>query len=208
MSDLPFTIRARVNRGDIATFIVERDGVKITTARYAVGNVKRRREAATAVASDSRLQNGTTLEVAVVEREFEAAEIRALQAADEQRENEAAASEEAQSVRDVGDVLGGGRKERGPSQATQLVDLVHAYVGLELWHDPDGNGYATIPVGKHNENWPIRTKRFRQWASRLFYEANEKVPGGQALQDAVTTIEGQAVHRGREYTVHVRLAEH
>jgi len=204
---LPFEIRARCTGSDLITLFAQHGGEDIATERYHVGTGKRRREVAEKWAADVRLvgrvktKQGPKL-ISAIEHELEASELRAVQTVDIQREAAIAAAES--------EPLGAGESDDKPprkSQATALVELVLACEGVTLWHTPDGDGYATIQVGEHIENWPIRSRRFRQWASRLYLEANQKVPGGQATQDAVTTLEGVAVHKGEEHRVYVRLAE-
>ena len=94
---------------------------------------------------------------------------------------------------------------RGISQATELVALA---ADAELFHSPDGDAFATIEVEGHDETWPLRTKAFRRWLARLFYDEQDKAPGTQALQDAITVLEGKALFDGPEYRVFTRLAEY
>src|SRR5262249_9184513 len=54
----------------------------------------------------------------------------------------------------------------------------------------------------------LKVKGFRRWLARLFYEAHDKAPGAQAVQDALGVLEGRALHDGPELPVYVRLAEH
>lgn len=96
-------------------------------------------------------------------------------------------------------------KSRGPTQATQLVGLAEA---AELFHTPSGEAFATVPVGKHGETWPVRSKGFRRWLSRRFYESARTAPSSQALQDALGVLEGRAQYDGPERAVYTRVAEH
>lgn len=96
---------------------------------------------------------------------------------------------------------------RGPSQATAIVGLVQE-AGAELWHDPDGIAYASLPVGDHRETWRLRSRQFKEHASRLYHATEAKAAGAQALQDAITTLSGLARFDGSEHTAHVRVAEH
>ncbi len=91
-----------------------------------------------------------------------------------------------------------------PSQATQLVKLASA---AELFHSPDGVAFATLPVGDHGETWPVRSRGFRYWLARRFYESESRAPNSQALQDALGVLEGEALFAGTERPVHVRIAE-
>ena len=94
---------------------------------------------------------------------------------------------------------------KGPSQATQLVELA---VAAEFFHTPHGEPFASIHVGGHWETWPLRTGAFRRWLQREFHRATGTVPGAQAIQDALGVLEGRAHFEGPEEPVHIRLAEH
>jgi hypothetical protein len=99
------------------------------------------------------------------------------------------------------------QRDLHPSQATRLVDLALT-TSIELFHTPDGEAYATIAVEGHRETWPLKVKAFRRWLARLFYQAEDKSPGSQAVQDALGVLEGKAVFEGPECPVSLRLAEH
>jgi hypothetical protein len=94
---------------------------------------------------------------------------------------------------------------RARSQATRLVTLA---ADTEFFHTPDGSPYATIPVAGHRETWPLRGSRYRAWLRQRFFDAEGGAPGAQALQDALGVLEGEALFRGPEQAVAVRLVEH
>ncbi|HXF56333.1 MAG TPA: hypothetical protein VNO34_01915 [Actinomycetota bacterium] len=91
------------------------------------------------------------------------------------------------------------------SQATRLVRLGRE---AELWHSQDGDGWATIDANGHREHWPLRSRGFREWLARRFYQRYGSTPNAQALQDALAVLEGDAKYAGPEYPVYVRVAEH
>ena len=96
-----------------------------------------------------------------------------------------------------------------PSQADALVALAKAKA--ELFHTPGGHdseGYATIEVNGHLETWPISTKGFKRWLSRLYWEQDQKAPNSEGLKAALILIASMAVHDGKEHPVAVRVAEH
>jgi len=93
------------------------------------------------------------------------------------------------------------------TQSSTLVELVHTE-GVELWHTPEMEGFATLPTDEHKETWPIRERGFKAWVSQHYYSATGRVPGAQALQDALGTLEGEALYRGDERKVYVRFARH
>jgi hypothetical protein len=99
-------------------------------------------------------------------------------------------------------------KQQGKeSKATAAVKLALEN-GVELFHTPEGEAYATIPVDGRRETWPLKTKTVRRWLERLFYLAREEALGAQATQDALGVLTGMALFDGVEHQVHVRLAEH
>jgi hypothetical protein len=95
---------------------------------------------------------------------------------------------------------------RRPSQADRLVLLAE---GAELFHSQgaDSEPYATIDVGNHRETWPINSKGFRRYLSRLFYESEKRVPASQALQDALGVLGAQAMFDGPAQDVAVRIGQ-
>jgi hypothetical protein len=101
---------------------------------------------------------------------------------------------------DAREPSGGKRKE---SQATKLVDLGSR---TPLFHDPEGNAYATVPVGDHDETWRLRSAGFKSWLARQFFEREGAIPRAGAIQDALTTLEGLARFDGPELVVHLRHA--
>lgn len=104
---------------------------------------------------------------------------------------------------------GGGKS----NQATELVEMA-LQSGAELFRTADEVCYATIPFRDDLDNVVRReTKRiasssFRGWLSGLFWRANSKAVGGSGLRDAVSTLEGMALHSGRQANVYTRVAEH
>jgi hypothetical protein len=99
------------------------------------------------------------------------------------------------------------RDDGKPSQSTRLVELA-VDAGAELFHTPEGNGYASIDVDGHKETWPLKVKGFRRWLARQFYDTEGKSPSSQAVQDALGVLEGKALFDGQEIAVFTRLADH
>jgi hypothetical protein len=91
------------------------------------------------------------------------------------------------------------------SLAAKIVALTH---DVEFFHTPDHKPFATVPVGDHHETYKVESQSFKRWLSHRLYEQTGAVAARQALQDALGTLEGRALYKGREYPVAVRLAEH
>jgi hypothetical protein len=91
---------------------------------------------------------------------------------------------------------------RGPTQADILIALAQT---AELFHTSSGAGYADLDVNGHRETWPIRTKGFRRWLARRFFEETGGAPSSEALQSALNVIEAKAHFVAPERQVHVRV---
>lgn len=102
--------------------------------------------------------------------------------------------------------VGGANHEKPKSNSTALVQLVEN-CATELFHDPVGDTYATIPVGSHRETHRIRSKPFKHWLAHQSFLANQQVAAGQSLSDAVSVLEGLAQFEGAEYPTFVRVAK-
>jgi hypothetical protein len=92
-------------------------------------------------------------------------------------------------------------------KTTQAEILIRLAGDAELFHTSDSDCYATIPTEKHHETWALKSKSFRRWLLRRFYEAQKKPPGAQAMQDALGVLEAKAHFDGPELPVFTRLAE-
>jgi hypothetical protein len=90
--------------------------------------------------------------------------------------------------------------------ADVLIDL--SARAEELFHAPDGTGYATIPVDDHLETWPIRSKGFKRWLARAFFAETSSAPNSDAIQSALNVIEARAHFDGIEHTIYIRVGAH
>ena len=92
---------------------------------------------------------------------------------------------------------------RGPKQADLLIELAQE---AELFHSPDATAFADLVVNGHRETWPVRTKGFRRWLARRFFEATGGAPNSEALQSALNVIEAKAHFDGPEREVDIRIS--
>lgn len=93
---------------------------------------------------------------------------------------------------------------KGPSQATLLVEFA---ADLELFTTPRKEAYVALESGGHREIWPLRTKPFKTWLARRYYQEHQAAPGSQALQDALAVLEGKALFEGVMHDVGIRVME-
>ena len=93
------------------------------------------------------------------------------------------------------------------SKADRLIGLA-LDAGLELFHDPDQQGWASVRVDTHWENYPIRARAFQLFLLRIYYLNTGESPGARAIRAAAELFEARALFDGEECPVHLRVAEH
>jgi hypothetical protein len=71
-----------------------------------------------------------------------------------------------------------------------------------LWHTPSRDAWATIG-GRH---FPIQSTDFRHWLAGRFYECNGEPASGYKLDELVSANAAEALFKGPEYRVHLRMA--
>jgi hypothetical protein len=93
------------------------------------------------------------------------------------------------------------------SKADRLIGLA-LDAGLEVFHDPDQQGWASVRVDNHWENYPIRARAFQLFLLRTYYLDTGECPGAQAIRTAAELFEARALFDGQECPLHLRVAEH
>jgi hypothetical protein len=93
-----------------------------------------------------------------------------------------------------------------PKQTDILISL--ATGAAELFHDRDGGCHADITVNGHRETWPIRSKGFKRWLTRRFFEQTGGAPNAEATQAALGVLEAKAHYEGPERLIYLRVGEH
>ena len=78
----------------------------------------------------------------------------------------------------------------------------------DLFHTAAGTAFADITVDGHRETWPIRSKRFRGWLRRRYYQATGDAASAAEIRSALDLLEARAQFDGPERAVYVRIAEH
>jgi 5S rRNA maturation endonuclease (ribonuclease M5) len=121
--------------------------------------------------------------------------------------------EAGRSIEELADVVGpdvdSDEDDAEPaSRRSRALEALELVADAELFHTELLKAYATFTVGDHFETWPIRSRRFVVWMSSQHFEQHGEVLSATARNDALTLVEGLALHRGPERQVHVRVAGH
>ena len=106
------------------------------------------------------------------------------------------------------DAIAGESGEGGGGNRSQADFLIGLAADAELLHVPNGTGYVNLEINGHRETWPIRSKGFKRWLARRFYEATDGAPNSEALQSALNVIEARAHFDAPQTEVHLRVAGH
>ena len=94
-------------------------------------------------------------------------------------------------------------KKQKPTQAQRLIALAST---ARLFHSPEETAFASVRVADHEETWPIRSRSFRRWLMRLFYEESGSPPNAQALKDTLDLLAARAQFDGEELPTFTRIA--
>jgi hypothetical protein len=95
-----------------------------------------------------------------------------------------------------------------PTRSKQTDMLLALGTDIELFHAPDGTGYADIEINGHRETWPLNGKGFKNWLMRKCYELTGSVPNPDAVQTAINLFEARAQFDAPERSVFVRTGGH
>lgn len=96
-------------------------------------------------------------------------------------------------------------KEEKKTQAQILVGLASDF---DLFYDDQSTAYARIAVNGHYEVWAIRSSDVKLiLVGRYLEHFEDRVPGSQALSDALMALEAKARLKGTKRNVHIRVAE-
>jgi putative DNA primase/helicase len=97
---------------------------------------------------------------------------------------------------------------RRKRQRDDVIGAVINTEGVELWKDPSGATYITVPVAGHLENWSLRAFGFERWVSGLYYRKTGMALPAQALDDIRRTLDIKAYEDGLEYEPFVRVGSY
>jgi hypothetical protein len=98
-----------------------------------------------------------------------------------------------------------GQKAGGCQQSAKDV-LVELANEAELFHTRDGTAFADFVVNGHRETWSVRTKGYRRWLGRRYYEMTGSAPNSEGMQAAINLIDAKAHYDWPLRDIAVRVA--
>jgi len=94
------------------------------------------------------------------------------------------------------------RKDDDPTQLLMEIGLT-----AELFHSPEGEQFAAVPVRNHVEVHPITAPPFRKWLRHRFYETMGQAPGREMLDRVIEQLNSKAEFDGSIMPVSLRVAQ-
>lgn len=97
-----------------------------------------------------------------------------------------------------------GDDEKRPSVTDQLLECAD---GAEFFHDTDQTAYADIEFDGARKTYSVRSKSFKLWLTKQYFEETGGAPPSEALNAVINTLEAKALFGGKELPVFLRVAE-
>jgi putative DNA primase/helicase len=101
-------------------------------------------------------------------------------------------------------------KEAGLTQRDALLQVCDE---ATVWRSPEGEAFATVPVGGHIEHHSVSSRAFRHWmlhrlACRFTRGGRPASANDNAVRDARGAVEARGLVAGMTHPVALRVAEH
>ncbi|MBS4223841.1 hypothetical protein [Lederbergia citrea] len=99
------------------------------------------------------------------------------------------------------------RNEEDTKQETQADILIRLGSEAEFLENELEEAYAAVRINGHKEIWKVKSKKFKMWLTKQFYEETGKAPSSDAMNQAIGVMEMKAAFDGEEHALHLRVAE-
>jgi hypothetical protein len=77
-----------------------------------------------------------------------------------------------------------------------------------LFHTAAGVAYADLIIGGHRETWAIRTRQFRNWLRKRYFDETGDALSSATLTAALDLLEAKAQFDAPERQINLRVAQH
>jgi hypothetical protein len=96
-------------------------------------------------------------------------------------------------------------EDEEPKQWKILLEIASA---AALFHTPDDESFARIPVNGHLETWAIKGGGFKKWLLHGFYKRQGKAPQSEIFSSTIKLLDAKALFEGPLRPVWVRVADY
>lgn len=88
----------------------------------------------------------------------------------------------------------------------ELLVGIATLAGVRLFHDSGHRAYAWVPVGDHQEVWPVDSRRFERWLRIELHRQHKRLAKREAVNEAVAMLSATADFDAPAAEVHLRTA--
>ncbi|WP_394752802.1 hypothetical protein [Crenothrix sp.] len=90
---------------------------------------------------------------------------------------------------------------------TQSTILIEIGKKLDLFHCPNGDGYAIMPAGKGQAIFRLKSSGFNEYLSHEYFKLTGKGCNTPALTEALSTLEAEAKFNNPKHDVFMRVSK-
>lgn len=98
-------------------------------------------------------------------------------------------------------------KEDKEAKETQAEALIRLGSASKFLHDSLDQAYALVSIDNHKEITKIKSRKFKLWLQKLYYDETKKAPAAEYMNQALGVLEARAIFEGEECILHKRVAE-
>lgn len=99
-----------------------------------------------------------------------------------------------------------GSSPRGSAKLPDLIDLAESK--CELWHDENGEAFASVSLNDHREHWAVDSRGFKEWLARTAFTEKIGSAGGDIIKDACSHLSAAAKFEGVRHETGKRVMKH
>ncbi|OGZ65191.1 MAG: hypothetical protein A3C50_02980 [Candidatus Staskawiczbacteria bacterium RIFCSPHIGHO2_02_FULL_43_16] len=92
------------------------------------------------------------------------------------------------------------------SQSEKLMRTIDQQERIVLFHNELKEPFIRVPIKNHEEIWSCRSKMFKRWLAKVYWEEHRKAINSENLHSTINMMESQACFSGNQYTLHNRSA--
>ncbi len=90
---------------------------------------------------------------------------------------------------------------------SQADVLIRVSEEAEFFQNDLGESFAAVTISGHKEVLKVKSKKFKMWLTKQFYDATKKAPGSDAMNQALGVMEMKAAFEGDEHKLQLRVTE-
>lgn len=90
---------------------------------------------------------------------------------------------------------------------SQADILIRVSDEAEFFQNNLGEAFAAVNIGGHKEVLKVKSKKFKMWLTKQYYDTTKRAPTSDAMNQAIGVMEMKAAFDGDEHRLQLRVAE-